>query len=156
MGRRIKLRHVPPRITTGAYILHSGLEKWKGDENTAGYIHAMAGGAIPPLKNIPAPQFLKLLAGAEIALGAALLNPLIPTKVVGLGLTAFSGSLLTMYARTPSLHKPGSIWPSQQGIAVSKDVWMAGIGLSFLVDSGKGRKYYKKKYSEVDASSDGD
>lgn len=148
MGRRIKLRHVPPRITTGAYILHSGLEKRKGGEDTAGYIHAMAGGAIPPLKNIPAPQFLKLLAGAEIALGAALLNPLIPTKVVGLGLTAFSGSLLTMYARTPSLHKPGSIWPTQQGIAVSKDVWMAGIGLSFLVDSGKGRRYYKKKYAE--------
>lgn len=145
MARRTKLRHLPPRITTGAYILHSGLEKWKGDENTAGYIHAMAGGAIPPIKQIPPPTFLKVLAGTEIALGAALLNPLIPTKVVGLGLTAFSGSLLTMYARTPSLHKPGSIWPTQQGIGVSKDVWMAGIGLSFLVDSGKGRRDYRKQ-----------
>lgn len=154
MGRRIKLRHLPPRITTGAYILHSGLEKWKGDENTAGYVHAMAGGAIPPLGNIPAPQLLKLLAGAEIALGAALLNPLIPTRVVGLGLTAFSGSLLTVYARTPTLHRPGSIWPSQQGVAVSKDVWLAGIGLSFLIDSGKGRKEYKKKYSDDPADGD--
>lgn len=156
MGRRTKLRHLPPRITTGAYILHSGLEKWKGDENTAGYLHAIAGGAIPTIEKIPAPTFLKILAGAEIALGAALLNPLVPTKVVGLGLTAFSGSLLTMYARTPSLHKPGSIWPTQQGIGVSKDVWMAGIGLSFLVDSGKGRKYYKNKYSDDDAAPGGD
>jgi uncharacterized membrane protein YphA (DoxX/SURF4 family) len=145
MGRRIKLRHIPPRVTTGAYILHSGLEKWKGDENTAGYIHAMAAGAIPPIKSIPAPTFLKILAGAETALGAALLNPFIPTKVVGLGLTTFAGSLLTMYLRTPSLHKPGSIWPTQQGIGVSKDVWMAGIGLSFLIDSGKGKRDYKKE-----------
>ena len=143
MGRRLKLRHIPPRVTTGAYILHSGLEKLKGDETTAGYIHAMAAGAIPPIKNIPAPTFLKMLAGAETALGAALLNPFIPTRVVGLGLTTFAGSLLTMYLRTPSLHKPGSIWPTQQGIGVSKDVWMAGIGLSFLIDSGKGKKYYQ-------------
>lgn len=50
-----------------------------------------------------------------------------------------------MYMRTPSLHKPGSIWPSQQGIGVSKDIWMAGIGLSFLIDSNKGKKDYQKE-----------
>lgn len=145
MGRRIKLRHLPPRITTGAYILHSGLEKWKGDENTAGYIHAMASGVVPAVKNIPPAKFLKMLAAAEIGLGAALLNPLVPTRLAGLGLTAFSSGLMTMYARTPSLHKPGSIWPTQQGIGVSKDVWLVGIGLSFLLDSGKGKKDYKAK-----------
>lgn len=145
MGRKIKLRHIPTRVATGAYIMHSGLEKWKGDENTAGFIHGAASGAIPPIKNLPAPTFLKVLAGAEITLGAALLNPLIPTRLAGLGLTAFSGSLLTMYARTPSMHKPGSIWPTQQGIGLSKDVWMAGIGLSFLLDSGKGKRDYKKQ-----------
>ncbi len=104
----------------------------------------MAAGAIPPIKKIPAPQFLKALAVAEIGLGAALLLPIVPTRLAGLGLTTFAGSLLTMYARTPSLHKPGSIWPSQQGIGVSKDVWMAGIGLSFLIDSNKGKKDFQK------------
>jgi uncharacterized membrane protein YkgB len=39
-----------------------------------------------------------------------------------------------MYARTPAMHKPGSIWPSQAGVAVSKDVWMLGIGLGLVAD----------------------
>jgi hypothetical protein len=32
------------------------------------------------------------------------------------------------------MHKPGSIWPTQQGTAVSKDVWMLGIGLGLVID----------------------
>ena len=39
-----------------------------------------------------------------------------------------------MYLRTPALHKPGSVWPTQQGIAVSKDVWMFAIGTGLLID----------------------
>jgi hypothetical protein len=33
------------------------------------------------------------------------------------------------------LRKPGSIWPSQQGMAISKDSWMLGIGLGLLADA---------------------
>jgi uncharacterized membrane protein YkgB len=46
-----------------------------------------------------------------------------------------------MYARTPAMRKPGSIWPSQAGVAVSKDVWMLGIGLGLVADglTGPGR-----------------
>jgi hypothetical protein len=43
-----------------------------------------------------------------------------------------SGSLLAMYGRTPARRKPGSIWPSQVGTAVSKDVWTLGIGLRLV------------------------
>ena len=135
MGRNAKLRHLPTRLATGAYILHSGLEKWETDEQTAGFIHGMAVGAYPFLKEVPPTRFVKLWAGTEIALGSALLLPLIPARLAGLGLTSFAGSLLTMYLRTPSLHKPGSVWPTQQGIAISKDVWMLAIGLSLFVDS---------------------
>jgi hypothetical protein len=39
-----------------------------------------------------------------------------------------------MYLRTPSLHKPHSIWPTPADIGISKDVWMLGIGLSLLAD----------------------
>ena len=131
----MKLRNLPTRVATGAYILHSGLEKWEADEQTAGFIHGSAAGAYPFLKDLPPTQFVKLWARVEIALGAGLLLPFIPTKLVGLGLTGFAGSLLTMYLRTPSLHKPGSVWPTQQGIGISKDVWMLGIGLSYLLDS---------------------
>ena len=129
----LKARDVPGRVATGAYILHTGLEKWKGDEARAEALHSMAANAFPVLKDIPATQFLKLLAGSEIALGAALLAPVVPGALAGLALTGFSGALLTMYARTPALRKPGSIWPSQQGTGVSKDIWMAGIGLGMVV-----------------------
>jgi hypothetical protein len=37
-----------------------------------------------------------------------------------------------MYLRTPALHKPGSVWPTQAGTAVGKDVWMLGIGLGLV------------------------
>ena len=53
----------------------------------------------------------------------------------GAALTAFSGSLVALYLRTPALHKPGSVWPTPNGIGVSKDVWMLGIGLGLLADA---------------------
>jgi hypothetical protein len=67
-----------------------------------------------------------------LSTGTLLLAPLIPNGVAGTALTVFSGGLVAMYARTPAMHKPGSIWPSRIGIGVSKDVWMLGIGLGLL------------------------
>ncbi len=126
---RVKARNLPGRITTGGYILHSGLEKWKGDEARAKGIHGMAANAFPMLKDIPPTRFLRMLSAGEIVVGSLLLAPVVPDILAGLALSGFSGALLTMYARTPALRKPGSIWPSQPGIGVSKDVWMLGIGL---------------------------
>jgi hypothetical protein len=63
---RVKARDLPARVATGAYILHTGLEKWHADEGT------------------------------------------------------------------PAMHKPGSVWPTQAGTGVSKDVWMLGIGLGLM------------------------
>ena len=94
----------------------------------------MAAAAFPFLQPIPPPRFLKLLAAGELATSALLLAPLVPNAVAGAALTGFSGALLAMYARTPALRKPGSIWPTSAGIGVSKDVWMLGIGVGLLVD----------------------
>jgi uncharacterized membrane protein YphA (DoxX/SURF4 family) len=138
--RLIRAREIPGRLATGAYILHAGLEKWKGDEARAEALHKAASNAFPFLKDIPPAQFLKLLAGSEIAVGSALLSPFVPTAVAGAALTGFSGALLAMYARTPAMRKPGSIWPSQAGTAVSKDIWMLGIGLDLLTDAVIDRK----------------
>jgi uncharacterized membrane protein YphA (DoxX/SURF4 family) len=135
MKLNLRLRDIPGRATTGAFILHSGLEKWTGDEARAAGVHGMAAGAFPFLGSIPPTRFLKLLSVSEILLGAALLTPVVSTGVAGAGLTAFSGSLVAMYARTPALHRPGSIWPTQAGIGVSKDVWMLGIGLGQVIDA---------------------
>jgi hypothetical protein len=94
----------------------------------------MAVGAYPFLAKIPPTTFLKVLAGSEIALGAALLTPFAPRRLTGLGLAGFAGGLLGMYWRTPALRKPGSPWPTQAGIGISKDVWMLGIGLGLAAE----------------------
>jgi len=130
----VKARDLPARIATGGYILHAGLEKWRGDEIRAKALHGAASNAFPVLRRIPPERFLRILAASEIAVGTALLVPVVPNAVAGAALTGFSGSLLAMYARTPAMRKPGSIWPSQTGIAVSKDVWMLGIGLGLVAD----------------------
>jgi uncharacterized membrane protein YphA (DoxX/SURF4 family) len=136
----MKLRNVPARVATGAYILHSGIEKWSGGPEQAGGIHRMASGAFPVFSRMEAPRFLKLLSVGETATGIALLTPFVPAAVAGVALTGFSGALVTMYLRTPALHRPGSIWPTPQGVAVSKDVWMLGVGLGLLLDRTADRR----------------
>ena len=130
----MRLRNLPTRLATGAYILHSGWEKWRGNEQQAAGVHGMAAGAFPVFKAMKATDFLKMLSVGEMAVGAALLAPVVPPAVAGAALTGFSGALVTMYLRTDGMHKPGSIWPTPQGIAISKDVWMLGIGLGLIVD----------------------
>jgi len=97
----------------------------------------MAAVAYPVFKEMSPRSFLRLLAAGEIATGATLLAPRVPAWVAGTVLTGFAGGggLLGLYARVPGLRKPGSIWPDQKGIAVSKDVWMFGIGLGLLADA---------------------
>lgn len=129
-----KAGDLPGRIATGAYILHAGLGKWHGDEDRATALHGMAAQAFPALANVPPARFLRVLAASEIAIGSALLAPFVSNRVAGAALTGFSGGLLAMYWRTPALHEAGSIWPTQAGTAVSKDVWMLGIGLGLLID----------------------
>jgi uncharacterized membrane protein YkgB len=98
----------------------------------------MAAGAYPFLQRVSPTTFLKSLAIAEMGLGVALLTPFVPNRFAGASLTAFSGALLTMYLRTPSLHEPGSVWPTPAGIGVSKDVWMLGVGVGLLADPDRG------------------
>jgi hypothetical protein len=138
MHFRIKSRTIPTRFATGAFILHSGLEKWHAEPEHAAAVHGMAAGAFPLLKHLAPSRFVRLLAASEIAIGASLLSPAVPDGVAGAALTGFSGSLLAMYWRTPALRRPGSVWPTSAGIGVSKDVWMLGIGLSLLVDATSG------------------
>jgi hypothetical protein len=130
----MKLHTVPTRAVTGAFILHSGFDKWRAEEAVATRTHGFAVGAFPFLNKLSAKQFLRVLAAGEIALGGALLAPFVPDRLAGVALTAFSGSLLALYARTPGVRKPGSVWPTPPGIALSKDVWMVGIGLGLMLD----------------------
>jgi uncharacterized membrane protein YphA (DoxX/SURF4 family) len=136
----MRLRTLPTRLVTGAYILHAGIGKWGGGPEQAAGIHVMASQAFPALKPIDAPKFLRALSAAEIATGLVILAPFVPAGLAGAALTGFSGSLVAMYLRTPSLRISGSIWPSPKGIAVSKDIWMLGIGLGLLIDEAVERR----------------
>jgi uncharacterized membrane protein YkgB len=93
----------------------------------------MAAGAYPFLRDVPPAKFLRMLAVGEIVTGALLIVP-VPNRMAGLALTVFSGALITMYLRTPALHRPGSFWPTPAGMAVSKDIWMVGIGIGLLLE----------------------
>jgi hypothetical protein len=128
-------RQLPQRLATGAYILHSGLDKWRGSPQQAEGVHGAAAGAYPFLANIPPTTFLRALAVGEIAVGSLLLLPFVPNRVAGTALTGFSGALVGMYLLTPEMRRPASVWPSPKGIAVSKDVWMLGIGAGLVLDS---------------------
>ena len=130
----MKARHLPQRIAAGAFILNSGLGKWSADEETAAQLHGFAVGTYPFLARLKPRDFARLLAASEIALGGALLLPVVPAGLAGAGLTAFSGGLLGLYARTPGMRKDGSPFPTQQGITIAKDVWMLGIGLGLVID----------------------
>ena len=130
----IRPRQLPSRIAAGAFILNSGIGKLSADETTAAGIHGFAAGAYPFLNSLKPKDFVRALAISEVALGAALLIPVVPDFIAGAGLTAFSGGLLGLYARTPGMRKDGSPFPTQDGIPLAKDIWMAGIGVSLLVD----------------------
>jgi hypothetical protein len=134
MALAAKLRRAPLRLTTGAYILNSGIGKLSADDQTAAGLHAMAGAAIPPVKRMEPKVFIKLLAASEIAVGAALLLPVIPAGLAGLALTGFGGLLVGMYVRTPTWHDR-YLRPTAEGTGFAKDVWLLGTGVGLVVDA---------------------
>ena len=143
-----RLSQLPPRLATGAFILNSGLAKRNASEEAAAGMHGMAAGTYPFLADLEPKQFAKTLSTAEIALGAALLIPIVPAAVAGAGLAAFAGGLLGLYLKTPGLREEGSLRPTQAGTAIAKDIWMFGIGAGLVLESlssRSGKKAGKKK-----------
>jgi hypothetical protein len=133
MGLPITLSEIAPRISAGAFILNSGLGKRGADAEAAAGMHGFAAGTYPFLKNLEPQQFARTLSTAEIAVGALLLTPFVPTAMAGAALTGFSGGLLGLYLKTPGMRKPGSLAPTEQGLAIAKDSWLLGIGIGLLV-----------------------
>jgi hypothetical protein len=75
-----------------------------------------------------------LLSAAETAIGVALVLPVVPAGLAGAALTAFAVGTLGLYLRTPGLRQEGSLRPTEQGIAITKDIWLVGIGLALVID----------------------
>jgi hypothetical protein len=130
----MRMSHIPLRLTTGAFILNAGFGKRNLDEDSSAGLQAMAARVIPPVRRIEPKVFGKVVSYSEMALGAALLTPFLPSRLVGAGLGIFSGSLLAMYLRTPGMTEADGIRPSQKGTAMAKDVWMFGIAVALVLD----------------------
>ena len=129
----MQLTHAPIRVATGAFILNSGIGKLSADEGTAQFLHGAAASTYPALfQDMKPASFARLLAYSEIALGAALLAPMVPATVAGAGLTGFGASLIGMYLKNDDMTLDDGIRPSQAGTAVAKDVWLVGAGLTLL------------------------
>jgi hypothetical protein len=131
---RKKVRQLPLRLSAGGYVLNSGLSKWNADEVTAKELQGFAAGTYPFVAKLDPQVFVKALSAIEMAVGAAVFLPFVPSLVAGAALTAFSGALLGLYLRTPGMHEEESLRPTQQGIPLAKDIWLAGIGASLLID----------------------
>lgn len=134
MSLAAKLRRAPTRLAAGAIVLNAGLGKLKGDEATAVAIHGQAVGAYPVLQKVQPGLFLKGLAVTEVAVGAALLAPIVPAGLAGIALTGFAASLIGFYVRTPGVHDK-YLRPTPGGIALAKDLWLAGIGIGLVIDA---------------------
>jgi hypothetical protein len=130
----MKLSHIPLRLTTGAFILNSGLGKRGLEGENAAGVQSMAASVFPQVGEMDPDQFAKILSYSEIALGAALLAPFVPSRLVGLGLGAFSGSLLAMYLKIPGMTMEDGIRPTQEGTGIAKDVWLLGIAAALVLD----------------------
>lgn len=131
----MKLSHIPLRLTTGAYILNSGLNKRNLDAESAAGLQHLAGNAFPQVLDIEPVRFGKLLCAAEITLGLALLTPFVPSRLAGLALGAFSGGMMRMYLKTPDFTEDDGIRPSAAGTPFAKDVWMLGIAAALVLDT---------------------
>lgn len=140
MGLPTKLSHLPARVTAGALILNSGLDISKLPEEAAAGMQEMGAKGLPPVKKLSARSFRKLLSRGEVGLGAALIAPVVPSWIAGLGLASFSGTLLAMYFRTPEFTKKDGVRPTEAGTPIAKDIVLFGTGVTLVLDDLCSRK----------------
>jgi hypothetical protein len=144
-----RLANFPERLAAGAFIANSGLSKLTSDKEHASKVHGTATGAYPFLEPIQPGVFTKALGLFELALGSALMLPTVSDRRSGTALVGFSGGLLGLYFNIPGMRQEGSLRPSERGMALAKDVWLLGIGLSLVAD--RGRKDRGRKGSKTTA-----
>ncbi|MFI0481080.1 hypothetical protein [Actinomadura sp. 9N215] len=129
-----RAHQMPARLSVGAFVVNSGLSKLKGGDEAAEQTHGTAKAAYPFLESQDPRDFTRMLGTAEVALGTALMVPLVPSLLAGAALTAFAGGLTGLYLRLPGMREPGGLRPTQQGIPLAKDFWLLGIGSALVLE----------------------
>lgn len=131
----MSLAQLPLRLTTGAFVLNSGIAKLSLTDEEAEGLQQMASNGVPVLADMSPAAFRRFIAATEIGVGAAQLIPKVPGWVSGSLLGAFSLGMLNMYLNTPGMTQDDGVRPTQEGTSVAKDVWMLGAGAAMIVDS---------------------
>src|SRR5699024_1622364 len=102
-GRLMSLAQLPLRLTTGAFVLNSGIGKLSISDEEAEGLQQMAANGVPVLADMSPAAFRRVIAATEISVGAAQLIPKVPGWLAGSALSAFSAGLLNMYLNTPGM-----------------------------------------------------
>lgn len=131
----MKLWHIPLRLSTGVFILNSGLSKRGIEGEAAEGMHSFATSGAPEVATVEPETFVKGLSTTEMTLGAALLTPFVPSGLVGLGLTAFALGLNRFYLKAPGMRQEGGLRPTEAGTGIAKDLWMTSIGVALVLDA---------------------
>ena len=119
-------------------------------------MHGFAAGTYPFLKNLPPQQFAKAAVDVRDRRRRGAADPVRADRRRRGGADGFSGGLLGLYLRTPGMRKPGSLAPTEQGLAIAKDSWLLGIGIGLLtrgtIDRPQPRRVRKaaKKLAKAD------
>ena len=124
---------IPLRLTSGAFILNSGIGKLGMDAESAEGLKQFASTGVPQFADWDSQTFTTFIAGTELALGTALLTPFVSKRLAGAGLLAFSAGLLSMYFRNSDMTQEDGIRPSEQGLTLSKDAFLAAIGAALVL-----------------------
>ena len=133
----MKLSNAILRAVPGLFILNSGINKLGMDDETAAGLQDMAKVGVPPVGDMTPAQFGKFLSYGEVAVGAALLLPIVPTRVAGATLTVFSSGLIANYFALPGMTQDDGIRPTEQGTALAKDSWLVAIGAALTLRGSK-------------------
>ena len=130
------VRRAPLRLTTGAFVLNSGVNTFGADDETSKRMQASAAKLVPQVERMDPRTFSKVLAAGEVTLGTALMLPIVPAAVAGLGLTAFAASVLATQRPSNGQHADTTgEQPANQAVPHATEAWMLGAGVSLLLDA---------------------
>ncbi len=133
------------RLVSGAFILNSGINKISLPPEHASGLQDMARQAIPAVGTLTPEQFGKYLSYSEISLGGLLLTPMVSSRLAGLALAVFSGSLIATYLKTPGMTKSDGLRPTPEGTALAKDFWLVGIAVALLFHRKRSARFNVKE-----------
>ena len=132
-GIDVRISNAILRAVPGAFLLQSGYGKLSLDKESTEGLKQFAATGVPQFADWDSETFGKFIAGSELAIGAMLVTPFVSKRLAGAGLLAFSAGLLTMYFRNPEMTQDDGIRPSESGMTLSKDAFMAAIGAALVV-----------------------